>query len=555
MATSYMYRREVFHKGLGKYRVIKAASKYELEQKVHALEVQWDDQWMRKCEIERKKTEKEEKIRNDEESLEYANEKTQEAEKIQEKIENILRASLIPKPLDIEKLKNKEDFKVKPPTVIIDKEIPKEPRDTDAKYNPKKPFLALFFQKKAEDYKNECNLMFKNDWNSWIELKKTVENDNVINRLRYDKDLANWQTEKEEYNCNRERSNADIDRWIEDYKKGDPESISEYYVMVINEIEKPFEYECHVSAEYISDNKMLILDVQLPNIEDIPKLKKVTYVKSNKEMKNTYLSEANIKKKYDDILYQIVLQTLNYVFVLDGDYCNINSIVLNGKLKTIDKSTGKNIEPYVLSINVTKENFNGLNLQAIDPKAWFKSAKGISAAFFADITPVAPVVLMSREDSRFIDGYTVTDQLDCSVNLATIDWKDFENLIREIFEQEFNINGGEVKITQASRDGGVDAVAFDPDPIRGGKIVIQAKRYTNVVGVSAVRDLYGTVMNEGATKGILVTTSNYGSDAYNFASGKPLTLMNGANLLYLLEKHGHKARIDLQEAKEFANNV
>ena len=39
-----------------------------------------------------------------------------------------------------------------------------------------------------------------------------------------------------------------------------------------------------------------------------------------------------------------------------------------------------------------------------------------------------------------------------------------------------NSNGREVKITQASRDG--DAIAFDPDQIRGGKIVIQAKRYT-----------------------------------------------------------------------------
>ena len=80
--------------------------------------------------------------------------------------------------------------------------------------------------------------------------------------------------------------------------------------------------------------------------------------------------------------------------------------------------------------------------------------------------------------------------------------------------------------------------------------MIQAKRYTNVVGVSAVRDLYGTVMNEGATKGILVTTSNYGNDAYSFAQGKPLTLMNGANLLYLLAKHGYKARIDIKEAKD-----
>ena len=84
----------------------------------------------------------------------------------------------------------------------------------------------------------------------------------------------------------------------------------------------------------------------------------------------------------------------------------------------------------------------------------------------------------------------------------------------------------------------------------GGKIIIQAKRYTNTVGVSAIRDLYGTVMNEGATKGIIVTTSDYGKDSYNFAKDKPLTLLNGSNLLSLLEKHGHKARINIAEAKK-----
>jgi restriction system protein len=69
------------------------------------------------------------------------------------------------------------------------------------------------------------------------------------------------------------------------------------------------------------------------------------------------------------------------------------------------------------------------------------------------------------------------------------------------------------------------------------------------VDVSAVRDLYATVINEGANKGLLVTTSNYGSDAYEFAKDKPLTLLNGANLLHLLAKHGYKLRIDLDEAR------
>ena len=174
-----------------------------------------------------------------------------------------------------------------------------------------------------------------------------------------------------------------------------------------------------------------------------------------------------------------------------------------------------------------KEDFKILNLASIDPRTWFRSAKGIAAAKLSLVAPVPPVIVLNKEDRRFIEGYGVIGNVDDSMNLAAMDWQDFENLIRELFEWEFNTNGGEVKITQASRDKGVDAVAFDPDPIKGGKIVIQAKRYTNVVGVSAVRELYGTIMSEGASKGILVSTSNYGNDAYEFAKGKPITLMNG----------------------------
>ncbi len=57
------------------------------------------------------------------------------------------------------------------------------------------------------------------------------------------------------------------------------------------------------------------------------------------------------------------------------------------------------------------------------------------------------------------------------------------------------------------------------------------------------------MMNEGAMKGILVTTSDYGADAYSFAKDKPISLLNGGNLLQLLDKHGHKARINLAEAR------
>ena len=78
----------------------------------------------------------------------------------------------------------------------------------------------------------------------------------------------------------------------------------------------------------------------------------------------------------------------------------------------------------------------------------------------------------------------------------------------------------------------------------GGKVVIQAKRYKNTVGVSAVRDLFGTLQNEGASKGILVTTSGFGKASFEFAKGKPIELLSGSNLLYLpAENAGIEARI------------
>jgi restriction system protein len=226
----------------------------------------------------------------------------------------------------------------------------------------------------------------------------------------------------------------------------------------------------------------------------------------------------------------------------------VKAIVINGWADYTDRSSGHTKRAYCASLFATKEQVLGLNLAAIDPVAAFAALKGIAAQSL-ELTPIAPIVKFDKDDPRFIDPKEVLSKLSKGENLATMDWEDFEHLCRELFERAFAASGAEVKVTQASRDQGVDAVVFDPDPLRGGKIVIQAKRYTNTVDVSAVRDLYGAVINEGAIKGILVTTSQYGPESYAFAKDKPLTLLRGEELLGLLAQHGYQFRIDLAEAR------
>ena len=332
------------------------------------------------------------------------------------------------------------------------------------------------------------------------------------------------------------------------YSQKTPDGIAEYCRLVLSQSDYPKKFPQKFELDYSAESKLLLVEYSFPVIDALPTVVEVNYQPTKDEFKEVFLPDTSLKKLYDHVLYQITLRSLHEIFKADRARA-VDSIVFNGWVHALNKATGKKVNTCVLSVHSKRESFQELDLKNVDPKACFKLLKGVGSSELHGLAAIAPIMRIDKTDKRFVEAYGVAGELDNAVNLAAMDWEDFEHLVRELFEKEFAQYGGEVKITQASRDGGVDAVAFDPDPIRGGKIVIQAKRYTNVVPLSAVRDLYGTVVNEGAIKGILVTTSSYGPDAYEFAKDKPLTLLNGSNLLHMLERHGHKAKIDLREAK------
>ena len=559
MGSQYYYSVEIRHPGLRKSKTIRANSKVELHQKVQDQEALWEEQWHRKLMLEEKRQirETEQEIKRlqkelEQEELEEALEEVdrinQEANELHEGLQNVLDNNLTP--MFIDSLKDKTEFAEVMPKCGKLLEEPKKPDRDDPRYNHKPPLSVKLIKSKLDEFLLKDQSLYEIDCAEWEKKCKVIQNKNRQTISRYNTAMEQWYSEKERVEGGRDEFNERLTNLYSGYQQGEIGAVKELVKIIINKTDFPLEHRLRSDVDYIEETKTIVADVYLPTVEDIPKLKSASYVKSKKEIKESYYSDAVLTREYDSAVYQLILSILYRVFSFDNQHDRLSAITVNGKIRTVNKATGKRIEPYVLSINITKESFEDLHLKEIDPKAWFKHSKGISAASIAKITPIAPIMKLSKEDSRFIDGYEVESQIDEGTNLAAMDWQDFENLIREVFEEEFRSSGGEVKITQASRDGGVDAVAFDPDPIRGGKIVIQAKRYTNVVGVSAVRDLYGTVLNEGAIKGILVTTSYYGNDAYEFAKGKPLTLLNGGNLLSLLEQHGHKARIDIAEAKK-----
>lgn len=98
-----------------------------------------------------------------------------------------------------------------------------------------------------------------------------------------------------------------------------------------------------------------------------------------------------------------------------------------------------------------------------------------------------------------------------------------------------------------SGDGGVDGL-IDQDTLGLDRVYVQAKRYatgTNV-GPGAIRDFFGALDRQRASKGVFVTTSDFSRDARDTAEhlSKRIVLVDGSHLTELMVRHSVGCRTE-----------
>ncbi len=300
--------------------------------------------------------------------------------------------------------------------------------------------------------------------------------------------------------------------------------------------------------DFDEEQRILIVEIGLPDLVHRPPVKTVQ-LKSGPVMKPVSQAE---RKEFIPKVHPAMLLRVAFEILRNDQSGTVKLLALNGWVNFFDPATGVETKVYAASLMVEPHQILSLNLRNIDPLAAFQKLNGKSAGRPMEIVPIEPALNLNRTDARLAVARPGLAGSNTDANLAAMEWEDFVPLIRELFEKEFSGRGAEVTITRATRDAGVDAVVFDPDPIHGGKYIIRARRKT--VDVDAVRDLCTLVRKEGAARGILVTTRTYAADAYAFANNKPVTLLNGDELLGLLSKHGYNFRIDWIEARRLQSD-
>ncbi|MET9955228.1 restriction endonuclease [Streptomyces sp. NPDC006339] len=351
--------------------------------------------------------------------------------------------------------------------------------------------------------------------------------------------LAAYRRQYEEWAAARlaeiRRHNGGIAAMAEALRVGEPDTAVEFFSAVLYASTAwPDGFPREVSAAYDRAARALVLDWDLPGYEVVPAAKGVKYLPSTDQEREVARPATQRRALYRGVLAQCVLLALRELFAADR-FGALERVTLNGFVGGVDPATGLAGRVCVASVAVGRSVFEELNLELVGAVECVTGALGGRLSAKPDErVAVQPLALPEQVGSGVVSQGDGEEP-----DLLAMDPIAFEGLVAELFRAR----GLQAVTTRRSNDGGVDVQALDPDPISGGSIVVQVKRYRNTVPPSAVRDLFGTVQDAGANKGVLVTTSKFGPGSYAFANGKPLTLISGTELVDLLHQHGLQGRL------------
>ncbi|MCG7525872.1 restriction endonuclease [Streptomyces sp. OfavH-34-F] len=331
------------------------------------------------------------------------------------------------------------------------------------------------------------------------------------------------------------RHNAGIAEMTAGLRNGDADAAVEYFSAALYASTGwPDELPRQVAAAYDSAARQLVLNWELPRYDVVPEAKSVRYMINADQEKESPRPVTQRRALYRDVLAQCLLLVLRDLFAAD-EFGALESVALNGFVDDHDPATGRRVPMFLGTVMASRADFAELHLEQVNAvNCLVDGLRGQLSTRPDQYAAVRP----GRVPEDVGNG-VVTHGGDEEPDLYEMDPLAFESLVADLFRAM----GMQAVTTQRSNDGGVDVDALDPTPIRGGKIVVQVKRYRNTVPPTAVRDLYGTVQDTGANKGVLVTTSGFGPGSHTFANGKPLELVPGSELVDLLHRHGLRGRL------------
>ena len=152
---------------------------------------------------------------------------------------------------------------------------------------------------------------------------------------------------------------------------GKDDFVNEMIEKAIDDIELPIEFS--INFEYNYKEKSVYLDLDLPEIEDIPN-KKADYLASGK-LKIKEKTQKELKEDYLKCVCGLAFFFSSYIFNVSS---RIENILVSAYTQRINKKTGNTEDNYIYSILIERNKMSELNFENIDTVLAFDNFRNIT---------------------------------------------------------------------------------------------------------------------------------------------------------------------------------
>ena len=204
-----------------------------------------------------------------------------------------------------------------------------------------KSMAVWSLKKKREEYvNNKFDEIYKIRYDYWLKQKKEFdENEKEL-------EVENNKKFKEEFEKTKE--------YLKNIIAGDEECVCNDIDLWFSELEMPF--ECNISYDYRKNEYLLLIDLDLPEIEDFPNQKAVQLANGNMKLKDK--TQTELYCDYKNYVFGLALFVVGHIFNISP---KIHKIIISAYTQRRDKK-GQINDDYVYSIKFVRDKLSEMDL-------------------------------------------------------------------------------------------------------------------------------------------------------------------------------------------------
>ncbi len=274
-------------------------------------------------------------------------------DEINNEISSAINIHLTTPPPDTEIAFTPSEFDLWEPTApssIFEEAAPEKPIFKEYSFLAKR---ISFLRKSIDKINDELQRNYERRLKKWTDKKEEFRKNYVRRNQEYKEKLEAFNAAKSDFE-QQQRKRQDF---IEVERLSDTTAMNKFLEEVFQNLYWP--RETLISFEITKNGTEVLLDVDLPEIEDMPELYAVV---NKKDLRIIYkqLSETKKRKNYFQHIHAIGFRLIGEVFV---SLPSVSTVVLSGYSQRASKSTGNIVNEYLYSVRVLKKQWNAINFQ------------------------------------------------------------------------------------------------------------------------------------------------------------------------------------------------